>query len=227
MKYLKKRYCESPSAEKKVKFSDLQNDLVSQFPKTSWNYRAVSETVQAAFPQSVSKMHGKAHHRYIHGIDVNEASTSSGDSVEKEELQAIVKHLEGRVAELERLQSTAIMPERVESQVMYMLNPSREVYHGPDTLQHFQTFSVDEVLSEIRTHAPEVLRLFQLIGKPDRHDDPEMARVSQITLMSSLVTLLKCRSIKVLGVQLLLTFMLIARATSKQVEIHSINIQCI
>ena len=81
-------YHESLSAEKKVKFSDLQNDLMSQFPNTSWNYRAVSETVQAAFPQSVSKMHGKAHHRYIHGIDVNKPSTSSADSLEKEELQA-------------------------------------------------------------------------------------------------------------------------------------------
>ena len=99
-----------------------------------------------------------------------------------------------------------------------MLNPSRMVYHGPDTLEHFHSFSVDEVLSEVRTHAPDVLRLFQLIGKSDRHDDPESARVSQITLMSSMVTLMKCRSVKVLGVQLLLTFMLIARATSKQVE---------
>ena len=55
------------------------------------------------------------------------------------------------------------------------------MYHGPDTLQHFQSFSLDEVLCEIRTHAPEVLRLLQLIGKPDRHDDSEAARVSQIT----------------------------------------------
>ena len=218
MKYLKRRYRESPSAEKKVKFSDLQSELVSQFPQTSWNYRAVTQTVQAAFPQSVSKIHGKAHHRYIHCIEVNEPGTSSSDSLEKEELQAHVKHLEGCIAELERLQSAAIMPERVESQVQCLLNPSREVYHGPDTLQNFQTFSVDEVLSEIRTHAPEVLHLFQVIGKPDRHDDPETTRISQITLISSLVTLLKCRSIKVLGVQLLLTFMLIARATSKQVE---------
>ena len=96
------------------------------------------------------------------------------------------------------------------------------MYHGPDTLQHFQSFSIDEVLREIRTHAPDVLHLFQVIGKPDRHDDPEVARVSQIMLVSSMATLLKCRSIKVLGAQLLLTFMLIARATSKQVKLSKL-----
>lgn len=218
VKYLKKRYRESPSAEKKVKFSDLHDKLSSQFPSASWNYRAVSETIKAAFPHSVSKVHGKAHHRYIHGIDIN---TDSSGSQEKEELQEYVKVLEQRIAELEGVQSTVFTPEVVDSQVQQMLNPSRIVYHGPDTLQHFQSFCIDEVLSEIRTHTPDVLRLFQLIGKSDRHDDPESARVSQIMLMSSMVTLLKCRSIKVLGVQLLLTFMLIARATSKQVEENS------
>ena len=50
VEYLKKRFRECPSAEKKIKFSDIQDDLVSRFPSTSWNARIVAETVRAAFP---------------------------------------------------------------------------------------------------------------------------------------------------------------------------------
>ena len=164
VKYLKKWYCESPSAEKRVKFSDIHNELLSQFLNVSWNYRAVSETIQAAFPHSVSKIQGKAHHRYIHGIDINKPDTSSSDSLENEELLAYVKVLEERIAELEQAQSTAFLPNVVDSQVQRVLNPYHTVYHGPDTLQHFQRFSVDEVPREIHTHAPDVLRLFQLMA---------------------------------------------------------------
>ena len=60
--------------------------------------------------------------------------------------------------------------------------------------------------------------LLCLIGKTDRHDDPDHAQVTQLQSDSSLLNLLKCRSIKVLGVQLLLMFMLNAQATSKQVR---------
>ena len=110
VKHLKKRYRESPSAEKKVKFLEIHDELTSIFPSASWNYRAVSETIQAAFPHSVSKVHGKARHRYIHGIDVNTPGRASRDSLEKEELQEYVKVLEQRIAELEEVQSTAFTP---------------------------------------------------------------------------------------------------------------------
>ena len=78
VKYLKKRYRDSL----KVK---LHNELQSQFATVSWNYRAVSESIQTAFPHSVSKTHRKVHHRYIH---VNIPGASSSDSMEKEELLA-------------------------------------------------------------------------------------------------------------------------------------------
>ena len=115
VKYLKKQYLESPSAEK-VKFSDLHDKFSSQFPSTSWNYCAVSETIKAAFPHSVSKVHGKARHRYIHGIDVNTDSSGS----QEEELQEYV-FLEQHTAELEGVQSTAFTPEAVDSQVQQKL----------------------------------------------------------------------------------------------------------
>ena len=99
-----------------------------------------------------------------------------------------------------------------------MMNSARSAYHGPDTVDHFYSFSIDCVISELQTHAPDIFRLFNLIGNVDRHEDAEHTKVAHLQSVSSLLNLLKCRSVKVLGVQLLLTFMLIARATNKQVS---------
>ena len=98
-----------------------------------------------------------------------------------------------------------------------MMNLARSAYHGPDTVDHFYSFSIDHVISELHTHASDVFRLFNLIGKVERHEDSEHTKVAQLQSVSSLLNL-KCRSVKVLEVQLLLTFMLIARATNKQVS---------
>ena len=98
------------------------------------------------------------------------------------------------------------------------MNSAHSAYHGPDTVGHFYSFSIDHVISELHTHAPDVFRLFNLIGKVERHEDSEHTKVAQLQSVSSLLNLLKCRSVKVLGVLLLLTFMLIARATNKQVS---------
>ena len=61
------------------------------------------------------------------------------------------------------------------------------------------------MISELHTHAPDVFRLFNLIGNVDRHEDAEHTKVTQLQSVLSLLNFLKCRSVKVLGVQLLLT----------------------
>lgn len=230
--YLRKRYQETPSAEKKVKFSAIYDDLATQFPSETWNSRMVSETVRSAFPQSSSKQYGKFHTTFVHGIEANEPDPANPDSTlivslkqsleaEKEKNEQLVlssRKLEEENAKLRGLLATAFQPDIIESQVQSMMNSSCSAYHGPDTIEHFYSFSIDRVISELHTHAPDVLRLFSLIGNVYRHDDAEHTKVAQLQSVSSLLNLLKCRSVKVLGVQLLLTFMLIARATNKQVS---------
>lgn len=61
-------------------------------------------------------------------------------------------------------------------------------------------------------------RLVNVIGGSDQLADSDITQVTQLRSVLSLLTLLKCRSVKVLGVQLLITFMLITRATSRQVS---------
>lgn len=228
VQYLRKRFRECPTGEKKIKFSDIKDDLVSRFPTASWNARIVSETVRAAFPQSESKQHGRSHSHYIHGIEENEiqptdhASTMSlleAERKKNEELVSRVQHLEQENAEL---RCAALQPAVLESQLQQMMNPSHPVHHGPDTVAHFDCFSIDGVINDLRSHCPDVFRLFNTLGKVDRCDDPSSTQVTQLKAVTSLLALLKCRSVKVLGTQLLLTLMLIARATSKQVNINTV-----
>ena len=93
----------------------------------------------------------------------------------------------------------------IENQVAKLINPARCVHHGPDTLDHFDKFSLDDVITEIRAHAPDVFSLVNVIGGSDRLADSDITQVTQLRSVLSLLTLLKCRSVKVLGVQLLIS----------------------
>ena len=136
-----------------------------------------------------------------------------------EELLSRVQHLERENAELRQ---AALNPQVLESQLQQLMNPSRSAYHGPDTVAHLECFSIDGIISDFRTHCPDVFELFNLLGRADRCDDPSNTRVTRLKAVMSLLTTLKCRSVKVLGIQLLLTFTLIARAKNKKVKENNI-----
>lgn len=80
IEYLRKRYCETPSAKKKVKFSAIHEDLATQFPLVTWNSLMVSQAVRSAFRQSSNKQHGKFHTTYVHGIEANNPDPTDPDS---------------------------------------------------------------------------------------------------------------------------------------------------
>ena len=67
----------------------------------------------------------------------------------------------------------------------------------------------------LHANAPDVVDMFQQLRNYDRFEDDEFAQITQLRSTTALCTLLKGRSFKMLGVQLL---MLIGRATSKQVR---------
>ena len=92
------------------------------------------------------------------------------------------------------------------------------VYHGPDTVTHFNDFSMDHVITEFKKQAPDVWQLLNNLGNTGRFsEDTEQHQLAQLRIVSCLSTLLKTRSHKSLGVQLLVSLMLIARATSRRV----------
>jgi hypothetical protein len=71
------------------------------------------------------------------------------------------------------------------------------------------------VVSELQRHAPHA---FQLLKSLSDQENEESLTVHNLRIVTALVAILKNKSVRLLGVQLLLTFTLIARATSKQVQ---------
>lgn len=235
--WLRKRYREGPVEgpdRKCVKVSDLQDSLSQANYNLSANEIAV--LVKETFPHSVRKRLGGNRHTYVCGIetipqvdplavpDSNAQTLSALLDVERKRnqelmmkvsaLQAENESLTSRVAELEKQQSSSLLNHELEMDCL--LNPRNGVFHGPNTTENFESFSVDNILAEIRHQAPDVYHLFCRLARKGIDDSDE--NTDALKPVIALCTLLKGRSIRVLGVQLLLTFMLIARATSKQVK---------
>ena len=98
-----------------------------------------------------------------------------------------------------------------------ILDARHQVYHGPNTVENFHNFSIESVISELRNHAPDVFQLLQLLGKISDQES-EGHTIHDLRPLTAIIALLKNRAVRLLGVQLLLTFTLIARATNKQVN---------
>ena len=136
------------------------------------------------------------------------------------ELENQVEKLQRRVAELAHTHETQFSLATLQSQMLAVLRPEHQVYHGPNTIENFQTFSIETVVSELQCHAPDA---FQLLKSLSDQKDEESVTLHNLRIVTALVAILKNRSVRLLGVQLLLTFTLIARATSKQVQKLMIN----
>ena len=90
------------------------------------------------------------------------------------------------------------------------------VSHGPDTLEHLDTFTIHSILADVEREAPDLLRFFQSVGSIDQGDGT--LGVEAMKTIMSLCILLNARNKRAKGLQLLISIMLIARATSKQVN---------
>ena len=101
---------------------------------------------------------------------------------------------------------------------MGRLSSQNAVYHGPDTITHFNDFSVDHMIAEVKNQAPDVWQVLNNLGNTGRFsEDNEQHQLAQLRIISCLSILPKTRSQKILGIQLLISLMLIARATSRRV----------
>ena len=90
------------------------------------------------------------------------------------------------------------------------MNPCFQTYHGPDSVDHFDDFCVERMIEEVKQQAPDVLRLLSMLGRAPLTDAPG---VKGMETVSALCALAKGRPEKVLGIQLLVGLMLIARST--------------
>ena len=77
---------------------------------------------------------------------------------------------------------------------------------------------MDVFTSELSSIASDVYQLFVQLGNSDRNKSDDETPVEERKAIMSLCTILNARSRVANGLQLLLSFMLIARATSRQVR---------
>ena len=205
--WLNEEYQSTPSEgpqAKRVKFSELHDHFSSQFPSTNFNHQMVHQEIKSVFPDTYSKAVGKGRVKHVFGIERVSRSQSTSQC---EDLQKRVRQLEDRVRELEQHLDLS-------REINSLLAPNLSLYHGPNNITNFRNFTMDGMVEEMMTISPTLYGLFQTLGQTSRHAGDHGVDVS---VVMSLSTLLKCRSQKVLGVQLLITLMLLARSTNKQV----------
>ena len=104
------------------------------------------------------------------------------------------------------------------SEIETAVSNKQMLLHGPDTLEHFTTFSMDAVIEELKSTCPHVYGLLQQLGDTERN-----ATEGILPGVVALCTILNARSAQVKGVQLLIT--LTAKATSRQVRLEWISLR--
>ena len=201
----------------KVTFSEVKDKVTDHCPQTSISTKMISSAISDEFPDTKSVKLGKQRQLYLFGMNKvqeqgsSSTSTSSDDSALKPALKSIeeLEHqnrlLQNRVDEQEQQHRSPvsavtlhspISAVTLDSKVSGLLRSDLSVFH---TIEHFDGFSVDGVLAEIRSHAPAALELLNTMCQTNRHDDgTDLAQLSQLGVMMSLSSLLlKCRSIQV------------------------------
>lgn len=107
---------------------------------------------------------------------------------------------------------------KIMQQMDTLLQNGCQIIHGSDTPDHFPEFTMDAVIGEVQSIAPDVYQFFAQLGTLIGTNQMMKFLLKKRKVIMSLCTVLNARSQFANGLQLLLTIMLIARATSKQVR---------
>jgi len=196
----------------------------------------VAHLIQQAFPNAESKVAGKSRSKHILGIQLvthtaslhlqGDTSTSTQlsspqlaelletERTENVKLQEKIAILEARVQEL--MQTT---PVSLGQQADQLINKSNTLTAcGPDTLEHFHGFSIDRMIHELHEQVPDVYALFMQLGDVERNVSSGGTSAEELKAVSALCTVLNARCSRMKGMQLLISMMLIARSTGRQVS---------
>ena len=159
-----------------MKFAEVQGLLVEKFGNiTAYEAKRILEQ---AFPDSVNERT-----TYVCGVKPSHVvpstpgssalpPSSSHPATDHESLRRENAELKQRVsdleAELESLRQSSIPLAVIESQADHLISCT-SISDGPDTLEHLQSFSVPTILEDVKREAPDMLRLFQIMGNSERN----------------------------------------------------------
>ena len=77
--------------------------------------------------------------------------------------------------------------------------------HGPDTVEHFERFSMSAVIAELQSSCPEVYTLVQQLGSTQRNARDGALPDEELKGVMAICTLLNARSARVKGLQLMVS----------------------
>lgn len=207
---------------KRVKLSDVHMKFEEKYAKCS--HHKLAELLQKAFPNSESKVAGKTRTKHIFGIQPIELPSTSELSItqlteelrseraQNMKLQEKTHRLEARIRELEST-SPSYLTMQVDALPQTSLTAS-----GPDSYEHFHEFTVEGMIHELQELVPDLYGLFMHLGDVSRTVSLDAVSTQKLKAISALCTMMNARSSRVKGLQLLISMMLIARSTSKQVH---------
>ena len=73
-------------------------------------------------------------------------------------------------------------------------------------------------VAELEKHSPELYQLFEKVGDTERNAEGDEQSTEGVKAICSLCSLLNARSSRAKGLQLMMSLMLIARSTARQVS---------
>ena len=199
--WLKKRFREAPAdgpEAKRIKFQAIHQSLATGFPSVDFNSKMVSDILNAAFPNTKRQPVGKAQLMHVFGIEEVQGGDQGSSALqqvlelendlrrEREKNAKLLKHVPEPELQLEQYQ---VFSDTLNYQLDAVMNPRHLVFHGPDTVEHLEHFSIDSIISEFKQHAPYLHEMFQALGKSS-DDDPNR----EIKIITALCTLVKSRS---------------------------------
>ena len=172
--------------------------------------------LKLAFPLSQSKRLSRSgvKQTYALGVEVMEAASSQPNSGDRDQLVRRIHELEER---LQRYEDFGHLLHEADNMVAQSVICQR----GPDTLLRLDEISFDGIIDEFQSYTPELYHLFLQLGDSKRHQLPQQSAltVQEIKTVTSMCTIFNARSQRFKGLQLLISMMLIARGTGKQVNI--------
>ena len=219
------------NSTRRVRFTVLHEMLQSQYPSSRISAIEAKKTIQEAFPHVESKRSTHQKSTYIVGVELRPAPASvtsppkaearePGPTCSQKELIERIQVLEGRVRELESSRNDTITGFRnhLAMEADQVISYNEQVFHGPDSTDNLAKFSLDTLVDELRSQAPSLYGLLQEVGHTSRnHSATEGICTEELKTVTSMCVLLNARTNRCNGMQLLMSLMLIVRATNKQV----------
>ena len=199
----------------------MLNDKYSTSPGTAITPIEANKILAETFPSVLHKRmtRGGVKSTFLVGVSMAtsmHSTSSSSTDQEKQQLMQRISELEEEVAQQKLEISSLKKCEHLVDQAENAMSLAPISSNGPD----LSDFSVDTIIGELSECSPDLYQVFQLVGNTARSSNKygELnLSVEEMKVVMSLCTILNARCNRFNGMQLLLSFMLIARGTSKQV----------